>query len=78
MRGRLPGRHVSMLLGVYVLGGLRGRQAARVTAHLSQCDRCRAEHRELAEIPPLLKLIIRDDAEAAGRDAQLPSRRAYR
>jgi len=51
MRGRLPGRHVSMLLGVYVLGGLRGRQAARVTAHLSQCDRCRAEHRELARFP---------------------------
>ena len=51
-----------MLLGVYVLGGLRGRQEAKVRAHLLYCARCWAEYEELAEVPALLDLISGEEA----------------
>jgi predicted anti-sigma-YlaC factor YlaD len=54
---------VKMLLGVYVLGGLRGTKEARVRAHLKRCIPCRAEYDELAEIIPFLDMIT--GAEAA-------------
>ncbi|HEV2372161.1 MAG TPA: zf-HC2 domain-containing protein [Streptosporangiaceae bacterium] len=57
-----PGKHVSMLLGVYVLGGLRGDEEVRVTNHLARCGRCQAEYEELAEVPPLLDLVAREEA----------------
>jgi anti-sigma factor RsiW len=58
---------VTILLGVYILGGLRGHQEARVRAHLSGCARCQAEYAELAEVPALLDLVTADEAaEAAG------------
>jgi anti-sigma factor RsiW len=62
-------RQVANLLGVYVLGGLRGQQNARVTAHLSACARCRAEYEELAEVPALLDLITAEEAAGADRPA---------
>jgi hypothetical protein len=60
-------RQVANLLGVYVLGGLRGQQEAWVTAHLSSCVRCRAEYEELAEVPVFLDLITAEEAAAAER-----------
>ena len=60
---RLPSMHVSMLLGVYVLGGLQGEEEARVRAHLARCGRCHAEHQELADVPLLLDLLPREESE---------------
>jgi hypothetical protein len=65
---------VTILLGVYVLGGLRGHQETRVRTHLSGCARCRAEYEELAEVPALLDLITADEAaEAGGPSGQPPT-----
>ena len=60
-------KDVKILLGVYVLGGLRGQQATRVTTHLARCERCRAEYEELAELPALLDMITSEEAVEAGR-----------
>jgi|HubBroStandDraft_2_1064218.scaffolds.fasta_scaffold499750_1 anti-sigma factor RsiW len=60
-----------MLLGVYVLGGLRGDEHARVSRHLARCSRCRAEYEELAEVPPLLDLIIGEESGAAAGPAAI-------
>jgi predicted anti-sigma-YlaC factor YlaD len=67
---RVACRQIRVLLGVYVLGGLRGQQEARVRIHLTGCDRCRAEYDELAEVPAFLDLIR--DEEAAGAGGQPP------
>jgi anti-sigma factor RsiW len=65
---------VAMLLGVYVLGGLRGHQETQVRAHLSRCARCRAEYEELAEVPALLDLITAEEAaDAGGPPGQAPA-----
>jgi len=61
---------VKVLLGVYVLGGLRGTREARVRAHLERCIPCQAEYDELAEIIPFLDMIT--GAEAA-QDAPGPA-----
>lgn len=53
---------IATLLGVYVLGGLRGRQEIQVRTHLSGCARCRAEYEELAAVPALLDLITTEEA----------------
>jgi anti-sigma factor RsiW len=75
MRGSVPRcRQVTMLLGVYILGGLRGHQETRVRAHLSYCARCRAEYEELAEVPALLDLITAEEAaEPMGPPGQAPA-----
>jgi len=65
-------KHVKTLLGVYVLGGLRGHQETRVTTHLARCARCRAEYEELAEVPALLDMITGEEAAEAGRLADVP------
>jgi hypothetical protein len=62
----LGGRHVTALVGVYVLGGLRGRQEARVRAHLTRCAPCRAEYEDLAELPVLLGMITAEEAADVG------------
>jgi predicted anti-sigma-YlaC factor YlaD len=62
----LGGRHATVLLGAYVLGGLRGREEARVRTHLTRCAPCRAEYEDLAEIPALLGMITAEDAADAG------------
>lgn len=68
MRGGPPTcRQVRVLLGVYVLGGLRGGQESRVRAHLERCVRCRAEHAELAEVPAFLDMITSAEAAEAGK-----------
>lgn len=73
MRSNGPGcNHVQILLGVYVLGGLRGHQETRVRTHLARCARCRAEYEELAEVPALLDMITSEDAAEAGRPAGPP------
>src|SRR5260221_8036136 len=41
-------RQVQILLGVYVLGGLRGQQETWGRTHLAPCGRCRAEYGEMA------------------------------
>jgi anti-sigma factor RsiW len=59
--------HVELLLGAYVLGGLSGREAAAVRAHLLGCASCQAEHDELAAIPSWLDLLAAaDDGEVPG------------
>lgn len=63
---------VTTLLGVYVLGGLRGHEETQVRAHLSRCARCRAEYEELAEVPALLDLITADEAAEAGGPCSQP------
>ncbi len=60
-------RQVKILLGVYVLGGLRGHQETRVRTHLARCARCRAEYEELAEVPVLLDMITGEEAAGAER-----------
>jgi anti-sigma factor RsiW len=66
------GRHVRLLLGAYVLGGLTVPQEAAVRAHLERCEPCRAEHDELASIRSWLDLLtpeeLADDA-ASTRDS---------
>ena len=70
-------RHVSVLLGAYVLGGLRGREEARVKEHLARCPRCQAEYEDLAELPVLLNLISAEDAaKAQGLAEQVCARNA--
>jgi predicted anti-sigma-YlaC factor YlaD len=66
-------RQIRRLLGVYVLGGLRGAQEAQVTAHLGGCARCRAEYEELAEVPALLDLITAEEAAQTQRRPIGPS-----
>jgi anti-sigma factor RsiW len=51
------GGHVQLLLGAYVLGGLSEAEETAVRAHLDRCALCRAEHEELAEVPPWLDLL---------------------
>jgi Putative zinc-finger len=60
-------RDITILLGVYVLGGLRGHQETRVRTHLARCARCRGEYEELAEVPALLDMLTSEEAVAAAR-----------
>lgn len=45
-------------LAGYVLGGLAAHEARTVAAHLDTCLQCRREHDELAELLPLLRLVV--------------------
>ena len=60
-------RDVKILLGVYVLGGLRGSQESGVRTHLTGCARGRAEDEELAEVPALLDMLTGEEAAGAGK-----------
>jgi hypothetical protein len=51
------GKHVQILLGAYVLGGLSAHEEAIVRAHLDCCAQCQAEHHELACVPAWLDLL---------------------
>jgi len=66
---------VRILLGAFVLGGLRGQEQSLVEAHLAGCAQCRAEYRELAEVPAMLDLLIAGKAADAGefRDQEGPA-----
>ena len=58
-------QQVADLLGAFVLGGLRGREESLVRTHLTDCERCQAEHDELAEVPALLGLLTPEQAAHA-------------
>jgi Putative zinc-finger len=62
-----PGRsrHVQLLLGAYVLGGLSPAEKAGVEAHLLQCAQCQAEYQELADVPLWLDLLKAEDPDSA-------------
>jgi anti-sigma factor RsiW len=74
-RQRLACRHVRILLGAFVLGGLRGRQEAAVRTHIVRCTRCRAEYEELAEIRTVLDMITSEEAAEAGEPPIKPGSR---
>jgi anti-sigma factor RsiW len=57
------GKHVQILLGAYLLGGLSAHEEAAVRAHLDCCAQCQAEHDELACVPAWLDLLA--EAEPA-------------
>ena len=59
-------QRVGILLGVFVLGGLRGHEEFLVRTHLAGCRQCQAEYEELAEVPGLLDLLTPEEAEHAG------------
>jgi hypothetical protein len=65
-RSSPPCRRVKILLGVFVLGGLRGQEESLVRTHLAGCARCQAECGELAEVPLLLDMITAEEAAGAG------------
>jgi anti-sigma factor RsiW len=70
-------KRIRMLLGVFVLGGLRGQEESMVSAHLAGCARCQAECDELAEVPALLDLLTPEEAAQAGQypDTLVPSQK---
>jgi len=51
------GKHVQILLGAYLLGGLSAHEEAAVRAHLDYCAQCQAEQHELACVPAWLDLL---------------------
>jgi len=51
-------------LGVYVLGAIDPAERARVDAHLTTCEECRAELAEFAGLPGLLALVPAGEAIA--------------
>ena len=59
------GKHVQILLGAYLLGGLSAQEEAAVRAHLDGCAQCQAEHDELACVPAWLDLLA--EAEPASQ-----------
>lgn len=54
-------RHVQLLLGAYVLGGLSPTEETAVAAHLGQCPQCQAEYEDLACVPLWLDLLKSQD-----------------
>lgn len=44
-------------VGAYLLGGLDAAEADEVSFHLSECESCRAEYAELADLVPLMALV---------------------
>jgi anti-sigma factor RsiW len=62
-----PGRsrHVQLLLGAYVLGGLSAAEEAGVETHLARCPQCRAEYDELACVPSWLDLLRSESPDPA-------------
>jgi hypothetical protein len=65
-RSALACKRVKILLGVFVLGGLRGEEESLVRTHLAGCARCWAEYEELADVPALLGLLTAEEASQAG------------
>jgi anti-sigma factor RsiW len=65
-------RRIRMLLGVFVLGGLRGQEESMVRAHLAGCARCQAECDELGEVPAFLNLLTPEEAAQARQCPDTP------
>jgi Putative zinc-finger len=74
-RGSSACKRFRIMLGVFVLGGLRGQEESMVRTHLAGCARCQAECDELAEVPALLDLLTPEEAAQAGErpDTLVPS-----
>jgi anti-sigma factor RsiW len=79
---REDGKHVQILLGAYLLGGLSAYEEAAVRAHLDGCAQCQAEHEELACIPAWLDLLAKAEPASqlrlvteAGDDSRAPGDR---
>jgi hypothetical protein len=53
------------LIGPYILGALEPDEAEEMTLHLTECDRCARERRQLAGLPALLDGAHADDTVAA-------------
>ena len=75
--------HLRTDLGGYVLGGLTAEETRAVEAHLRTCEDCRAELRELRDLPGLMALAREPSSEApdllrARVLAALPPRRPRR
>lgn len=49
-------------VGAYLLGGLEPAEADEVSVHLSECESCRAEYAELADLVPLMALVTEQEA----------------
>jgi len=49
-------------VGAYLLGGLEPAEADEVAAHLSECESCRADYAELADLVPLMAMVTEQDA----------------
>jgi hypothetical protein len=49
-------------VGAYLLGGLDAAEADEVSFHLSECESCRAEYAELADLVPLMALVTEQEA----------------
>ncbi|MGW5062255.1 anti-sigma factor family protein [Streptomyces sp. NPDC004096] len=50
-----------LALGGYVLGTLPPAEMEQVSAHLAECDECRAEHAQMAGLPALLSTVTGAD-----------------
>ena len=49
-------------VGAYLLGALEPAEADEVAAHLSECESCRADYAELADLVPLMAMVTEQDA----------------
>jgi hypothetical protein len=49
-------------VGAYLLGALEPAEADEVAAHLSDCESCRAEYGELADMVPLMAMVSEREA----------------
>ena len=63
--------HAGVLLGAFLLGGLSGREATAVRAHLDACVQCRAEHDYLACVPRWLDLVREQAADNVQRTGDI-------
>jgi hypothetical protein len=49
-------------VGAYLLGGLEPAEADEVSFHLSECESCRSEYAELADLVPLMAMVTEQEA----------------
>jgi hypothetical protein len=49
-------------VGVYLLGALEPAEADEVAVHLSECESCRSDYAELADLVPLMALVTEQEA----------------
>jgi predicted anti-sigma-YlaC factor YlaD len=74
MRRRTPGvetsladDHIQALLGLFVLGGATPEERRLVSAHLGQCESCRAAHDDIKDLPSALAIVTGEDLATLAR-----------
>lgn len=67
-------RHVTLSLGLYILGSLDHAGTAAVEQHLPRCRTCRAEYERLAVLPAYLDYLGADDVVGTAQIRGLTSR----